>query len=682
MKSGRLHPGTPLAGLVVLLVVALGFLAQRQITVSAFDRIEADEVAQDARRIRIALDYEIRLLADYGATNSIWDGSFTDVRTADRAAFEEDFPPRDIQRIYGVDGVVGTGPDGRPRVGGLAGPQTGFVPLPAELARPELLRQLFDIDGGAGAARCGVVRTTGSPLLYCGFASHRGDGGGAPAGGLIYFKTLGATRLAMLGEQIGLPVELADHATPANGRSLVLSGRLGELKVTTGTVDEDHIGLSVTVPTTAGPPVLIGAVRERPIHATATATLRTVFLLTAAAAVLLFGAVLVLVRRGVRRRVGPLLRTAEAVITSGDRSLRVRSDDRGEIGALGRAIDTMLETIAGQDAELERAATAREEQLRAAYVERRLNEQQARRRAQEMINSSIATIMDELQVVVDKTGEVRGTAGTIDEQVGVTDTVAHRVVEQAHRANGAIEQLEESLHKVDGIAHIISNVAAQTHLLALNATIEAVHAGEAGQGFAVVAGEVKDLAAATTRSTEEITAIIRSLEDNATAVTGALAAMSGGIGSLDEATSQVGMMTRRQHTSVDLLNEYLERAIGRISAMARLSEQLERRDSPRAAISAKAWIRAAGHRHPAQLLDLSAAGAHLSGSRGIPLTTGDHVEIDIPLEGGAPMKLKAEIVHHMTREDTAELGLRFTEVPPAAAGRIRHYVMGTLAGRD
>ncbi|GGL37511.1 methyl-accepting chemotaxis protein [Planomonospora parontospora] len=680
MKSARLRAGSPLAGLVVLLVVALGFLAQRQITVAAFDRVEADGVAQDAQRIRIALDYEIRLLADYGATNSIWDSSFTDVRTADRAAFEADFPPQDIRRIYGVDGVVGTGPDGRPRVGGLAGPQAGFAPLPAELARPELLRRLFDLDGGAGSARCGVVQTTASPLLYCGFASHRGDSSGSPAGGLVYFKALDPDRLAMLGEQIGLPVELVDQAAPANGRSLALSSRLGELKVTTGTVDEDRIGLSVAVPTTAGSPILIGAVRERPIHATATATLRTGFLLTAAAAALLFGAVLVLVRRGVRRQVGPMLRTTEAVITSGDRSLRVHSDDRGEIGALGRAIDTMLETIAAQDADLERAAAAREEQLRATYAERRLNEQQARRRAQEMINSSVATIMDELRVVADKTEEVRGTADTIDEQVKATDSVAHRTVEQARQANGAIEQLETSLRKVEGIAHIISSVAAQTHLLALNATIEAVHAGEAGRGFSVVAGEVKDLATATTQSTGEITAIIRSLEANATAVTSALAAMTGGIGNLDTATSQVGAMTRRQHASIDLLNEFLDRAIRRISTMAHLSEHLERRDSPRAAISAQAWIHSGGHRHPAQVLDLSVSGTHLSGSRDIPLTTGDRVEVAILLEGDAPLTLSAEIVHHTTREDAVELGLRFADVPQSAADRIRHYVMTVLNG--
>ncbi len=87
------------------------------------------------------------------------------------------------------------------------------------------------------------------------------------------------------------------------------------------------------------------------------------------------------------------------------------------------------------------------------------------------------------------------------------------VNESIHEAQKIVNTLREHAETISSVVEVINGISEQTNLLALNAAIEAARAGEQGRGFAVVADEVRALAAKTQKSTVDIQAIVSLLQD-------------------------------------------------------------------------------------------------------------------------------------------------------------------------
>jgi len=100
-----------------------------------------------------------------------------------------------------------------------------------------------------------------------------------------------------------------------------------------------------------------------------------------------------------------------------------------------------------------------------------------------------------------------GTAATVqNSQQTIAASLAdiHGLVEGVTVIESQIGALRSALAHVSTVSEEISLIARQTQLLALNAAIEAARAGDSGKSFAVVAAEVKNLAAKTALATGQI----------------------------------------------------------------------------------------------------------------------------------------------------------------------------------
>jgi methyl-accepting chemotaxis protein len=198
------------------------------------------------------------------------------------------------------------------------------------------------------------------------------------------------------------------------------------------------------------------------------------------------------------------------------------------------AVGEIVETVSSASTELEAAASTLTQTA------------DGTQRLATTVASASEEASASVQSVATATEELSSSVGEIGRQIESSSNIAREAVRQAEQTDQRIHALSQAATKIGDVVNLITTIAEQTNLLALNATIEAARAGEAGRGFAVVASEVKALAAQTAKATSEISEQITQIQTATNDSVAAIKEISTTIGNISQITATIAAAVEEQ----------------------------------------------------------------------------------------------------------------------------------------
>jgi methyl-accepting chemotaxis protein len=192
-----------------------------------------------------------------------------------------------------------------------------------------------------------------------------------------------------------------------------------------------------------------------------------------------------------------------AAVTRGDLSSRTAVRGRDELAEVGRSVDAMNERLSAIVSEIRSNAS----RVDAAGAQMAEGSTRLAQRTEEQSHSVASAV-----IAID---QLSGTVSHNAQAARELDELTQAVFDQAEQGHAAMADtlsamngLQQASERVTEVVAVIDDVAFQTGMLALNAAVEAARAGESGRGFAIVAGEVRQLALRCAESAEEIRRLV------------------------------------------------------------------------------------------------------------------------------------------------------------------------------
>ncbi|MBC3962610.1 methyl-accepting chemotaxis protein [Pseudomonas simiae] len=274
------------------------------------------------------------------------------------------------------------------------------------------------------------------------------------------------------------------------------------------------------------------------------------------------------------------LSTGDADLT---RRITIRAED--ELGAIGHSVNRFIVYLQNMIGEVTQATGAMSSSL----------EQLQRTSAH--TNQILVRHASETDQTVTAITEMSSTADTVAQNAAETAAFTQRANEHADRsrvvvgeasnsvsaligevssATHSVENMRQDAARITETLGVIGAIAGQTNLLALNAAIEAARAGEQGRGFAVVADEVRALAARTQASTSQINEMLTRLTAGVSSSVAAMENTQASCQSAADATARVNTGLDEMAGSVSHINNLSTQIATAAEQQSAVTEEINR----------------------------------------------------------------------------------------------------------
>ena len=259
-------------------------------------------------------------------------------------------------------------------------------------------------------------------------------------------------------------------------------------------------------------------------------------------------------------------------VSRGDLTIRARVQE-DEIGTIADSYNATIENLHKIVDQVK--AVSQEVQVNTSENERVISNlaREAVKQAEEISLSmvQIQKMSESIKAISANAGLAESIVQNANQNIAVGDEAMNRTVAEinaiqtsVNEAAQKVKQLGESSQAISQAVNLIGRFAAQTHLLALKASIEAARAGEQGKGFAVIADEVRSLAARSAEATAEIDNLVTRIQLETNEV---VEAMNTGTKQVEVGT-QLVRQTRQSLTEVTAASHEISQLVKEIAQAA------------------------------------------------------------------------------------------------------------------